>query len=294
MENAKFKAQFNRIVFIDKKIREGSYPNARSLAEEYEGISPRTIKRDIEWLRDFQNAPIEYDYEKKRYYYAEENYLLPVVHLSAGELFSMAITEQVLSEYRNTPLYHSLKQIFDRILSFIPDKATVAPYRLSTKFSIFSQPGVQIERTIWDSVMKALEENRVIQFEYTVPGYEKGVLRTLRPYHSICHKGQWYLLGFEEVKKDIRIFALNRMSDINVLAKTFSIPEDFSPGQYIDSHFGVFINKQIHTVRLLIAPEVKDYFTERIWHEKQSMKLFENGSLELTFPTNQLEEVISG
>ena len=52
------KVLLRRLHHIDEKLREKSYPNATKLAEEL-GVSSRTIKRDIEEMKLFYNAPIE-------------------------------------------------------------------------------------------------------------------------------------------------------------------------------------------------------------------------------------------
>ena len=54
----KFKPQYRRLLFIDRKVRDGSYPNCPSLAREWE-VSVKTIQRDIDYLRDELGAPLE-------------------------------------------------------------------------------------------------------------------------------------------------------------------------------------------------------------------------------------------
>jgi predicted DNA-binding transcriptional regulator YafY len=54
------KVRSSRILLIDEKIRSGQYPNSNTLAKLTE-VTPRTIQRDIDYLRLFYNAPIAYD-----------------------------------------------------------------------------------------------------------------------------------------------------------------------------------------------------------------------------------------
>lgn len=63
-----------RIIFINKKLNSDAYPNTPKLAKQLE-VSIATISRDIEFLRDRLNAPIEYNYERKGYYYSEKYHL---------------------------------------------------------------------------------------------------------------------------------------------------------------------------------------------------------------------------
>jgi predicted DNA-binding transcriptional regulator YafY len=121
----KFKPQFRRLMFIDRKIREQTYPNCVSLAAEWE-VSEKTIQRDIEYLRDELDAPIAYDSLKHGYHYTEENYSLPAITVSESDLFAVFVAETVLSQYRNTPLFQKLSSVFQKIrIRFSP---AVAPY----------------------------------------------------------------------------------------------------------------------------------------------------------------------
>ena len=48
-----------RLLEIDRMIREGGYPNAPQLEKKFE-VSRSTIMRDLEFLRERYNAPLEY------------------------------------------------------------------------------------------------------------------------------------------------------------------------------------------------------------------------------------------
>lgn len=292
MDRGKFKPKFNRIVFIDRKIREGAYPNASTLAEDYEGISARTIKRDIEWMRDFHSAPIEYSYERRGYYYSEENFNLPALQISESDLFAIAIAEQALEQYRNTPVYERLHRVFDKITTLLPESVSIGADWLYSRFTVFQQPMAMIDDKVWKNAMDGLRTSRAIRFEYLAPKHSDVIERQVQPYHAVSHKGQWYLIGNDEVKQEIRIFALSRMSNIVVTDCRFTIPADFSIDNYVDHNLGVFIREESYTVRLRVSPEAGPFFTERTWHDKQTIQYKSDGSLLLSFPTNQLEETM--
>lgn len=63
-----YKFKFTRLAFIDEQIASGIFPSAGSIAKKLE-CSSRTIQRDIEYMRNFLNAPIEWDavHSKKRF-----------------------------------------------------------------------------------------------------------------------------------------------------------------------------------------------------------------------------------
>lgn len=69
-------SNLHRIKWIDGKIRNNNYPNCRKICEEFE-ISNRQALRDIEYLRDSLNAPVQYSQKYRGYYYTEETYSIP-------------------------------------------------------------------------------------------------------------------------------------------------------------------------------------------------------------------------
>jgi predicted DNA-binding transcriptional regulator YafY len=77
-----------RIAAIDRAIRAGEYPNARTIARELE-VCPRTIHRDIEFIRDHLQAPLAFDPVRNGYFYENPSFELPLWKLTEGELLAI-------------------------------------------------------------------------------------------------------------------------------------------------------------------------------------------------------------
>ena len=67
--------EIERIVEIHEIIAAGNYPTTEKLAKRFE-CSTSTISRDIDFLRDRCEAPLEYDSSKRGYFYTEPNFQL--------------------------------------------------------------------------------------------------------------------------------------------------------------------------------------------------------------------------
>ena len=63
------KLQLYRLLELNYLIQFGRYPNATTFAKVY-GVSERTVRRDIEFLRSFLGAPLTYDVSKGGYFMA--------------------------------------------------------------------------------------------------------------------------------------------------------------------------------------------------------------------------------
>lgn len=69
-------SNMHRIKWIDKKIRNGNYPNCKNISDKFE-ISNRQALRDIEYLKCSLNGPIEYSAKRRGYFYSDKTYSIP-------------------------------------------------------------------------------------------------------------------------------------------------------------------------------------------------------------------------
>jgi predicted DNA-binding transcriptional regulator YafY len=84
-----------RLATID---RAGHWPNACTLARELE-VNPRTIQRDIEFLRYRLHAPVVFDAVRNGYHYTDPDFQLSFIRLTEGELAALFLGERLLQEY---------------------------------------------------------------------------------------------------------------------------------------------------------------------------------------------------
>ena len=61
-------------------------------------------------------------------------------------------------------------------------------------------------------IQGAIEQHRTIRFTYFSPKEES--VRTVEPYYLVFHWSAWYVWGWCQVRKDFRLFKLNRMTEL--------------------------------------------------------------------------------
>ena len=85
------KLHFWRILEIDRLLQDGRHLSAAEIASRIEdgSYSPRTIQRDIEFMRDTLNAPVRSD--GSGYWYGEPNFFIKSIPLTEGEAFAVAV-----------------------------------------------------------------------------------------------------------------------------------------------------------------------------------------------------------
>lgn len=285
------KVQRYRLLQIDEEIRSGKFPNATSLSKKIE-VSSRTIQRDIEYMRDMYKAPIEFDAYKNGYYYTEENFYIKSVPLSEGELFSVALFDQLLEQYRNTPLENDLRSVFKKIEMSLPNKITLDSSFLQNQTTFIPDQMGTINPENFSKIFSALKNRHVLDFEYRPLQKTTWMTRRINPLHAVCQKGNWYVMGFCHDKKDIRVFNFSRMQNVTESKEEFDIPEDFNPDKYFDKEIGIWLSAtKKYTVELLISAEIGTFALERSWNKNQKIEQREDGSVWVSFETTQLPEV---
>ena len=291
---AKFKPQYRRLLYIDRKIREGRFPNCSSLAEAWE-TSTRTILRDLDYLKDELGAPIEYDSVKHGFVYADPSWFLPSVMLSEGDLLALLIGQQAMSMYRGTPMAREIERIYAKLAELLPDKIAIGPEFIQAKFSFFNPPSRPIDPAIWRVVLRALMHCAVLEIDYRSPAAPAPKPHVVRPYHIVNLEGEWYLLGHEERWDDLRQFAMSRIRGARALERTFRLPPDFDPAQVMQHRFGRYLhaNEQATPipVRLLVEPMLAHYVSEKTWHPRQKLTPRPAGRVELEVPVADARDI---
>lgn len=277
---------------IDEAIRSGRFPSIAKLARRAE-VNTRTIERDIEYLRDMYEAPIEYDRARKGYYYTEPNFFIKSIILTEGELFAVALFDRLLENYRNTPLEAALRRVFDKIVRSMPENVTVDTGALGPGVTVIAGHEGRIDANVFESVFTALKTKQTIGFDYRPLQKATYMKRAADPYHVICQRGNWYFIGHCHERNEPRMFSFSRVKNAVLTGRHFTIPSGFKPEAYFDKAMGVFASARTpYAVELLIDNEIATYALERQWHDTQTVEQREDGSVYVKFTTTQIPEVL--
>jgi predicted DNA-binding transcriptional regulator YafY len=288
------KAQLQRLIFIDRMIRDGMHSgrlaNCATMATAYE-VSAKSIRRDIDYLKNQCDAPIAYDCRRYGYLYTEASYSLPAMHISESDLFAISLARKTLRQYENSPLYHKLASVFKKIEASLPERISVDPAWVDERMTVFPESRSAIDPTIWDKVAEGLRHGRQLAIHYLKPGDEDGSDRLVDPYHIVSFQGEWYLIGHCHLRREVRTFAISRVRAVRTSGEDFVIPAEFSFEKFSGHHFGIFQGDRDFVVKILFSPQHRPYVEEREWHRDQALERQADGGILLSFTSNHLFEV---
>ena len=283
------KSALARLYFLDQQIASGKYPNTGYLAKKWEGISISTISRDIAFMKDRLNAPIEYDALRRGFYYSEPNYRIPMGFSSADELLALGMAKNILTLYKDTPIYDAAHHLLDSIIAPLSTEDNSNWYE--NRIVVPQVPSAPVPPDLWNTITTALRENRVLAFEYQGAYDEEYKSRRVRPYQLLFDTGLWYLYGFAEERKGIRIFSLCRIKNIALTGDHFSLPKDFDyRADMGGSHFGVFSGQKKYRFKIAFYDYSVTWVNDRQWADDQKITETEDGII-IAFTSTQFENV---
>lgn len=122
------------------------------------------------------------------------------------------------------------------------------------------------------TVIDALKQNLCIRFSYKSyarAGLSEGIV--IRPYFVKIFKQLWYVIGHNIKDGKIKTYALDRVSDLTILAdKPFVMPPDFSPQEFFKDCFGITTNSnEAKEIRLRVEPMQAKYLRALPLHPSQ-------------------------
>jgi predicted DNA-binding transcriptional regulator YafY len=279
-----------RMLHIHRAIQSGQYPNATRLSRELE-VSTKSIHRDLEFMRDRMQLPLEWDAKKFGYHYTEEVSSFPTLQITEGELFALVVAEKALQQYRGTSFERPLLSAFRKMEQSLPDTISLNISEIENAISFQTRAEPIQDLQVFDTLARATANHQQLELTYRKPGQKQTEQRVIDPYHLANINGEWFLFAYDHLRADIRTFVPARIKHIRPTGKRFPRPEQFSLEQRLRGSFGVHSGKGEHDVVIRFDETAADYIREKKWHSTQELKELRTGGVELRMTLSSLNEV---
>ncbi len=279
-----------RMLRIHQALQAGNFPNANTLSMELE-VCSKSIHRDIDFMRDRLNLPIEYHPQKFGYHYTGEVTEFPALQISEGEIFALIVAEKALQQYRGTSFEKPLVSALRKLEQALPNTISISLEEVSQTISFRTRAEPILDLGTFETLAKATADRKQLELTYRKPGQQQTECRVVDPYHFANINGEWYLFAFDHLRNDIRTFVPARIKAIRETGKTFQREEKFSVEERLRGSFGVHSDQGEFDVVIRFNEKVADYIREKKWHDSQQLKELKGGAVELRMKLSSLPEV---
>jgi len=269
-----------RIHVIHEALSSDSWPNCSSLAEMLE-VSVKTIQRDLDFMRDEFRLPIEFVPERNGYHYTAPVHTFPPVQVGMEELMALFVARKVLEPLAGTALAGVLGDGFRRLSSLSGGCAHISWQELDQAFSIQDTGLMRMDVKQMETLSTALVQRQKLRFLYTNAKNKRTHVRTVRPLHLAQVKGGWYLFAWDEEPEEIRIFALPRMKNVELLEEGFEHPMRFDLADYLQGSMGLITDPDAPMAHVILrfTGYAAVLVPERNWHPSQEIEPQTDGSI---------------
>ena len=274
---------------IHQSLQSEKFPNASTLAREIE-VATKTIHRDIEFMRDRLNLPIEFSPARNGYFYNGEVSAFPTMQITEGELFALVVAEKALQQYRGTTFEKPLLSAIKKMEQSLPDTISLNLADIEQTISFRTRAEPILDLKIFDALAKAVARREQLELNYRKPGARNPETRDVDPYHLANVNGEWFLFAFDHARKDIRKFVPARILEVKQTGKSFERSKKFSLEKELRDSFGVHSGEGEFDVVIQFNARAADYIREKKWHESQQLRELKNG-VELKLKLSSLVEI---
>lgn len=118
-------------------------------------------------------------------------------------------------------------------------------------------------------IIQAIRDKRAITYQYQSHFSSEPHEVMVEPYCLKLFKQRWYLLARASEYDELRIYALERMSNLVQTSCKYKIPKDFNAEDYFYQYYGVNTNGNPQIVRIKAIPLEAKYLRSLPLHPSQ-------------------------
>ena len=121
------------------------------------------------------------------------------------------------------------------------------------------------------TIMEAMKQSKVLEVTYKGYCSDREHSFPIAPYCVKLFRQRWYVVGNSVYEDKIRIYALDRLLEVNLSDEAFKYPKKFNPESYFKECFGIIHDDDcdLETVKLKVDSGQANYLRSLPMHHSQ-------------------------
>lgn len=216
--------RLNRLIGL---LRSNDFWTIDSLASQLD-VTTRTLQRDITELRS-QGLPIETERGRGGGISLTKRWGIEKINLNNQEVMDLLLSLAITQSLGSPILMSNLKSIQQKISQVFPENQQIIIKELRKRIWVGAPASQEVmsyykspNKKNLEQLSQAFFERYKVEINY-LDGENKTSKRTIEVHHLLLNWPVWYLLSWDELRQDTRMFRIDRISKFNVLSKNFEI-----------------------------------------------------------------------
>jgi predicted DNA-binding transcriptional regulator YafY len=307
-----------RFYRIELLIRGRGCVSFEALRDELE-VSPATLKRDLQYLRDRMDAPIVYDRDENGYRFEPgaasaggaaaaaagasgagtgtggaraTSHELPGVWFSEKELHALLTMHQLIVGLDDGGvLGRHLQPLLDKVHGMLGTTGAEAQ-SLMRRVRIVNPARRPVPSRFFEDVGSALLSRRRLALNYYTRSKRSASERVVSPQRLMHYRNTWYLDAWCHTSEGLRRFALDAVRGARVLDERARDVALKTVEAELDKGYGVFGGARVRWASLEFTPEAAQWVAQEEWHPQQEITLHDDGGLRMRLPFTDPTELV--
>ena len=260
-------------------------------------VSPATLKRDLQYLRDRLSAPIVYDAFDNGYRFAApaggERHELPGLWFSENEIHALLTMHQLLAGLDDDGvLARHLQPLMDKLQGMLGADESAAR-ELMRRVKVIGTARRRAPSRHFELLGSALMQRRRLHLRYFKRSDRSTSDREVSPQRLINYRNTWYLDAWCHASDGLRRFALDAVRDAALLdakAKSVAVRELEAE---LDAGYGIYggAGAKVKWATLVFDAEAAQWVANEEWHPQQRARWRPDGRYELQVPYSDATEL---
>jgi len=280
-----------RIFLLHRLLRDKRPIPLRRLIAEL-GMARATIKRDIEYMRDFMRAPIVYERAANGYRYDPDApaFELPGLWFNQSELHALLACEQLLEQVQPGLLAPYIGPLRARIRSLLEQGGTSAT-AVTSRVLLRTAARRRVDPERFGTVAGTVLDGRQLSIVYTGRARSETSTRVVHPLRLMHYRDNWYLVAWCEAAAGLRTFSLDCIGAARALDPPVRSVDDAALERYLGASFGIFAGEARAWAVLRFNPHAARWVADETWHPDQ-IGQWRDGAYELQVPYSDPRELV--
>lgn len=255
---------------------------------------PRTLRRDLDAIESAGYPLLTERVDgRTRWKLLDGVRNTPALRLSPTELMALTLSRRLIAPLEGTALHASLQSALSTASAALPPEGLALVQQLEGTFSVGLGPHKRYKRhrEVVERVTQAIAEKKRIQMRYESASRGRVTRREVDPYRLWYASGGLYLIGYCHLRKEPRMFAVERIKSITPTDLPHQIPLHFDFDAFVEDSLTVMRGRRID-IELEFDKPTAAWVKDRMWHPGQQLKRLPGGKLRLTLTVADSRELV--
>jgi predicted DNA-binding transcriptional regulator YafY len=251
-------------------------------------ISWATLKRDLTFLRDRMNMPVEFDRDAGGYRLGTPTsgpqYGLPGLWFNAQEIVALLTMHRLLEELDSGGLLGPhVAPLTDRLRSML-GAAQASAEEVMQRVRVIAAHNRPVTPRCFEVLGSALVQRQRVDIDYYTRSRDERGRREISPQRMVHYRNAWYLEAWCHRSGALRVFAMDAIEDARLLDVRARHVAPATLDQTLGEGYGIYRGRTRDWAVLHFSADAARWVRAEVWHPKQQAHELPDGGLELRIP----------